>query len=237
MTSRKMRDPVNQPNVAFIEARGAVSLGLLKSREWIEDPRRFLFSQARYKFVAKMLSGRRQVLEIGCGDAFNAPIVMQEVGALTVTDFDPAFIEDAKARVQPEYPYEARVHDFMLAPLEEWAGDTGYGTGGSFDAAYSLDVLEHIPAADERRFLGNICGSLAPHAVLIVGMPSLESQAYASEGSKQGHINCKTAPDLKLLMEEFFHTAFMFSMNDEIVHTGYHKMAHYILAVCADPRR
>ncbi len=229
MTSRKMRDPVNQPNIAFVEERGPVSLGLLKSREWIEDPRRFLFSQARYKFVAKMLSGRQRLLEVGCGDAFNAPIVLQEVAHLTVTDFDPHFIDDAMSRLQPEYPYEAHVHNFVDGPLTP--------SLGRFDATYSLDVLEHIPAADERLFLRNILRSLAPHGVMIIGMPSLESQAYASEGSKLGHVNCKTAPDLKVLLEEFFHTVFMFSMNDELVHTGYHKMAHYSLAVCADPRR
>ena len=225
MSIRRTKDPVNQPNIDFAEKRGSVPLGLLKSREWIEDPRRFLFSQARYKFVSKMLSGRDRVLEIGCGDAFNAPIVMQEVRHLTVTDFDAEFIADAKARMPPEYPYEARVHDFLTGPVAE-----------TFDAAYSLDVLEHVDAKDETRFVGNIMTCLTANAVMIVGMPSLESQAYASAGSKAGHINCKTAPDLKKLMEKFFHSVFMFSMNDEIIHTGFHKMAHYILAVAAHPR-
>lgn len=220
-----MRDPVNQPNVAFIETRGEIGLGLLKSREWIEDPRRFLFSQSRYKFVSKMLSGRSHALEIGCGDAFNAPIVMQEVKQLTVSDFDPEFIADAQRRRTPEYPYEAVVHNFLDGGLEQ-----------VFDAIYSLDVLEHIDARDERRFLDNIMPCLAPTGVMIIGMPSLESQVYASEGSKLGHINCKSSPDLKALMEKYFHTVFMFSMNDEIIHTGYHKMAHYVLALCSHPR-
>ena len=30
---------------------------------------------ARYKFVSKMFAGRQNVLELGCGDAFNAPIL------------------------------------------------------------------------------------------------------------------------------------------------------------------
>jgi cyclopropane fatty-acyl-phospholipid synthase-like methyltransferase len=227
MTQRKTKDPVNQPNIVFAEKRGAIPLGLLKSREWIEDPRRFLFSQARYKFVSKMLSGRQNVLEIGCGDAFNVPIVMQEVKNLTVTDFDEEFIRDAIARTPPEYPYVAKVHNFLSGPMDIEA---------RFDAAYSLDVLEHIDASDERRFLGNIVSCLTPDAAMIVGMPSLESQAYASPGSKAGHINCKTAPDLKKLMGEFFHSVFMFSVNDEVVHTGYHKMAHYIIALAAHPR-
>lgn len=220
-----MRDPVNQPNIDFAETRGAIGLGLLKSREWISDPRRFLFSQARYKFVAKMLSGRKQVLEIGCGDAFNAPIVLQEVGHLTVTDYDPEFIASAQTQMPPEYPYEALVHNFLEGQLSR-----------QFDAAYLLDVLEHIHAADEKAFIGNIMNSLTDDAVMIVGMPSLESQTYASEGSKAGHVNCKTAPDLKALMENFFRSAFMFSMNDEVVHTGYYKMAHYIIALCAHRR-
>jgi 2-polyprenyl-3-methyl-5-hydroxy-6-metoxy-1,4-benzoquinol methylase len=226
MSIRKTKDPVNQPNIEFAERRGAISLGLLKSREWIEDPRRLLFSQSRYKFVSKMLSGRQNVLEIGCGDAFNAPIVMQEVGSLTVTDFDAEFIADASARMPPEYPYQALVHNFLDSPLP-----------GRFDAAFSLDVLEHIDAREEGRFLGNIVASLAPEAVLIIGIPSLESQLYASPGSKAGHINCKTAPDLKKLMEQFFHSVFMFSMNDEVVHTGYHKMAHYIFAVASHRKK
>jgi 2-polyprenyl-3-methyl-5-hydroxy-6-metoxy-1,4-benzoquinol methylase len=227
VSTRKMRDPVNQPNIEFAQTHGTIPLGLLKGREWISDPRRLLFSQARYKFVAKMLSGRKRVIEIGCGDAFNSPIIMQEVAHLTVTDFDPEFIRDAAARVLPEYPYQALVHDFLTGPL---------GNDTKFDAAYTLDVLEHIDARDEQRFLENIMSDLETDAVMIVGMPSLESQQYASAGSKLGHINCKTAPDLKRLMQIYFHSTFMFSMNDEIVHTGYHKLSHYNIALCAHPR-
>ncbi len=223
---RRTKDPVNQPNIVFNEERGHVPLGILKSREWMEDPRRMLFSMARYKFVSKMLSGRRQVLEVGCGDGFNAPIVMQEVGHLTITDFCEEFIVDAKRRKPPEWSYDAVVHNFIDGPFDGW-----------FDAAYSLDTLEHIDDGEEDTFIGNICRCLTDDAAFIVGMPSLESQVYASAGSKLGHVNCKTSPDMKALMEKYFKSVFMFSMNDETIHTGYHKMAHYILALCAHPRK
>ena len=39
-------------------------------------------------------------------------------------------------------------------------------------------------------------------------------------------------PDLKALMQRFFRNVFMFSMNDEVIHTGHHKMAHYLMALC-----
>ena len=94
----------------------------------------------------------------------------------------------------------------------------------------------HFPRERERDVLTKICGALHPNGAVIIGMPSLESQAYASAPSKAGHINCKTMPDLKELLEDFFHNVFMFSMNDEIVHTGYHKMAHYLFGLCAGKR-
>ena len=226
MEESRTRDPVNQPTLDLARRQGLGRFGVLKNLEWHEDPRRLLFSMARYKFVAKMLSGRDRVLEVGCGDAFCAPIVLQEVRHLTATDFDPVFIEDARARMADPWRFEAVVHDFTAGPL----------SGAPFDAAYSLDVLEHIPAEQEDAVLASVVSCLTPQGVMIVGMPSLESQAYASPGSKAGHVNCKTAPDLKAVMARHFDNVFLFSMNDEVVHTGYHKMAHYILALCCGPR-
>jgi len=197
-------------------------MGVLKNWEWYNDPKRFLFSMARYKFVAKMFEGRRNALELGAGDAFNAPIMLQSVDKLTVSDFDPLFMQDAAERQNDKYRYGTRVIDLLEDKIE-----------GIFDAVYSLDVLEHIPAEREHEVLRKITGALTDDGVCIIGMPSLESQQYASPLSSEGHINCKTAPDLKAVMQEHFHAVFMFSMNDEVVHTGYHKMAHYLLALCA----
>jgi 2-polyprenyl-3-methyl-5-hydroxy-6-metoxy-1,4-benzoquinol methylase len=219
------KDPANQHGFEVQRRIGETRLGVLKNWEWHDDPKRVLFSMARYKFIAKMLAGRRNVLEIGCGDAFNAPIVMQSVEKLTVTDFDPLFIEDALKNRRAPYLYDAAVLDIVRDEIK-----------GTFDAVYSLDVLEHIPASDEDAVLTKVAKALTHDGVAIIGMPSLESQLYASPASKEGHINCKTAPDLKALMEKYFHTVFIFSMNDEVVHTGYHKMAHYLLALCCHKR-
>jgi 2-polyprenyl-3-methyl-5-hydroxy-6-metoxy-1,4-benzoquinol methylase len=105
---------------------------------------------------------------------------------------------------------------------------------GPFDAAYSLDVIEHIPVSDEDRFVSNIAQSLTAHGMLVIGSPSIQSQAYASPPSKEGHVNCKDHRQLKSLLERYFHSVLIFSMNDEVVHTGFYPMAHYLFAVCAD---
>ncbi|MFM8835604.1 MAG: methyltransferase type 12, partial [Actinomycetota bacterium] len=37
-------------------------------------------------------------------------------------------------------------------------------------------------------------------------------------------------------LKKYFHSVFMFSMNDEVVHTGFFPMSHYLIAVCADKK-
>ena len=219
------RDPVNQVVLKVRDEAGLARLGLMTNQVWHDDPRRLVFSLARYKFVAKMLSGRKRALEIGCGDGFASRIVQQEVRELTVSDYDPVFVADATARATARWPAKAMVVDILSGPPP-----------GRYDAAYSLDVLEHIPADREDVFIKNITSVLDQHGVLIIGMPSLESQAHASPPSREGHINCKRGPDLKAVMERHFHSVFMFSMNDEIVHTGFFPMAHYLLALCCGKR-
>src|SRR5882724_5704479 len=77
---------------------GRTELGLMMNQAWHDDPKRLTFTFARYKFAARMLSGCKDVLEVGCGDACPSRIVQQEVGRLTVTDFDPIFIQEAERR-------------------------------------------------------------------------------------------------------------------------------------------
>lgn len=225
MDKARTKEPQYEVCLDAAQERGFERLGLRSSESWHEDPKHLVFRLARYKFVAKMLAGRSRVLEIGCGDAFGTRIVQAEVGKLTGTDFDPVFVDDVKQRMVPRWQFDVFVHDLLEGPVQ-----------GSYDAVYALDVLEHIDPAKERIFLENALSPLGPHGVAIVGIPSLESQVYASPQSKVGHVNCKSAPELKTLMEGFFHNVFMFSMNDEVVHTGYHRMAHYLFAIGAGKR-
>lgn len=226
MESPKTKEAQYQVILEHSSGMGLERFGLRASESWYQDPKHLVFRLARYKFVAKMLSGRNSVLEVGCGDAFGSRIVQAEVGKYTAVDFDPVFIEDVKNCMVPRWAFDCFVHDLLDGPVP-----------GTFDAVFALDVLEHIDPAQERLFLRNSFASLDPHGVAILGLPSLESQPYASVQSKLGHVNCKSAPDLKRLMEEFFHTVFIFSMNDEVVHTGFHKMANYVWAIGAGKRQ
>jgi cyclopropane fatty-acyl-phospholipid synthase-like methyltransferase len=101
-----------------------------------------------------------------------------------------------------------------------------------YDGIYSLDVFEHIEKKKEDTFIKNLFKILNKKGVLILGTPSLESQKYASKYSKIGHVNCKSQGDLKNLLKKYFPNVFAFSMNDEVIHTGYSKMSHYNFMVC-----
>jgi 2-polyprenyl-3-methyl-5-hydroxy-6-metoxy-1,4-benzoquinol methylase len=208
------------------EKHGRTRLGIMINESWNQDPRRSLFTLARYKFVAKLLSGKKRVLEIGCADAFGTRLVQQEVDLVTAIDFDPIFISDVISRMDPSWQMDCMVHDIIEGPVP-----------GTFDAVYSLDVLEHIEPKNENKFIANLIDSLNQDGVAIIGMPSLESQVYASKQSKAGHINCKSGIALKSFLLESFSNVFIFSMNDEVVHTGYLPMAHYLIALCTSPKR
>lgn len=201
-------------------------LGLMSSHTYDVDAKRLGFVLARYKFVARVLAGCEWVLEVGCGDAFGTRVVAQAVGNLMATDFDAAWIEEATSRLRPANVSYVQ-HDMVQGP--RWVPDR---LPKVFDAAYALDVLEHISPEHEGAFLGNLAASVGDHGTVIIGMPSLESQPYASELSRQGHVNCKTEDGLRSTLKRYFRNVFVFGMNDEVVHTGYGPLCHYRLAIC-----
>lgn len=224
--SSRTREPQYQECLDYEREHGLESLGLMTNQGWYDDPRRLVFTLSRYKFVAKMLSGCKNVLEVGCADAFATRIVMQEVERLSAVDFDPVFVNDVRRRMTERWRFDCFAHDPCEGPVP----------GGPYDGVFSLDVLEHVDPARESRFLAGLAGSLTPHGTVIIGMPSLESQPYASAASKAGHVNCKTQPELKRVLSGLFHNVYVFGMNDEVVHTGYSKMAQYLFALCCGRR-
>lgn len=223
--SESTREPQYQRCLALDGEGPRTTLGLMSNQVWIDDPKRLGFTLARYKFVAKLFEGYDNVLEIGCGDGFATRIVANATGRVTGVDFDPLFIEDAVKHRWEAGKQDFRVHNMLEGPV-----------AGQFDGIYSLDVLEHINPMDEHQFLLNVVASLETDGCFIVGIPSLESQTYASPPSREGHVNCKSGQDLKKTMLQYFRHVFVFSMNDEVVHTGFYPMAHYLLALCCGKR-
>ena len=191
-----------------------VVLGSMCSQRWRLDPKTLLFTLSRYKQVARMLDGCASVAEVGCGDGFAGELVEDVVGQLDRYDVDDRFCAEAGAR---------------RWDIAEWALPEKY------DAVYSLDVVEHIADADKA--LRHMAESLEPDGRLIVGMPSLESQRYASAQSRAGHVSCMTGGDLKAMLGRHMRNVFVFCMSDESLTTGFYGMAHYLIGVGCGVRR
>ena len=217
-------EPQYQWQVDLQEQEGPVKMGLTSGSTYLTDPKRLVFLLSRYKFASKMLAGKLSVLEIGCGDGFGSQLLTQSVPTYTGIDIDEIFISDAEARFANDQSKSFHKHDIIH----------GGPLGNKFESAVSLDVLEHIPQDQENMYFSNVCRSLMSDAIFVVGMPSIESQPYASGGGA-GHVNCKTGEALCSLTKQYFENTLLFSMNDEVVHTGYLRMAHYILCVGIHP--
>ena len=110
------------------------------------------------------------------------------------------------------------------------------------------DIQARMDAEDpkhkrERRAQGaivvieNIVRCLPNDGVLITGTPNKTAGQYASPQSAALHINQKSSDELRTLMQRYFHNVFMFGMNDEVLHTGYAPMCHYIWALAVGVRR
>ena len=119
--------------------------------------------------------------------------IAQTVKKLTAIDFDDKFISEAKNISSKKWPIQFIRHDIISSPLKK----------ENFSAIYSLDVFEHIEKKNSNKFISNCKKSLKKKGSLIIGIPSIESQKYASKMSRAGHVNCLSGQDFKNLEETF----------------------------------
>jgi 2-polyprenyl-3-methyl-5-hydroxy-6-metoxy-1,4-benzoquinol methylase len=221
MKRGKAKESQNQVQLDEYFKKGAINLGPWTSYIVRHDPKRLEFLLARYRFCAKTLA-HRELLEVGCGDAFGTLAMLEWVVSVHGIDFEPIIIEDANARLKAEGVKQIKlsVHDITKEPMDRL-----------YDGAYALDVIEHIPPESEKHFMENICKSLRPHATCILGTPNIDAQKYANPISARGHVNLMGAGGLSALLSLYFHSVIIFSMNDSVVHSGFFSMAHYLLGV------
>src|SRR5262249_4516642 len=141
---------------------------------------------AYQEFLERLAVRRPRVLEIGVGDGFGLPIVAQAVGHVHALDWEPRLLEGNARRLGHLAHVTYLHHDLNAsAPALE------------VDAAYSVDVIEHIDPAGEAKFLGHVVRCLTPSGVLLTGTPNVTAKAYASPPSQAAHVNLKSMDALR----------------------------------------
>lgn len=199
----------------------SVDLGPWTSYSLLHDPKHMGFVLARYKFPAKMFDGMETALEVGCGDAFGTPIVAQHVKKVLAIEPDQRHIDSNKKRLAQIKNVEFRQGTIQDLKLPK----------GTFDGAYSIDVIEHLDNHLNDPFVESQAQILKKDGVCIIGTPNITANDYASERSRVQHINLHSQKTLHALMSKYFNRVFMFGMNDEVLHTGYAPMCHYIFGM------
>ena len=96
-----------------------------------------------------------------------------------------------------------------------------------------IDFIEHFKKSDGALILSK-CSKLLEKkgGTLIIGTPSVYSSKYRSKRSKKQHIHEYDGMELKNLCSQYFSRTFLFSMNDELVHTGFYKLAWFNFVIC-----
>lgn len=194
-----------------------LTLGPWSSYSILNDPKHLVFTLARYKFCAKMLEGRESVLEVGPGDGIGLPIMAQAVKRVVAVDWDERLIAGNMTRLKDFKNIEHLCIDLNKQKLDV-----------KVDAAMTIDVIEHLESHFEDKFMRAIVRCLHKDGVLITGTPNITASKYASPRSEAQHINLKSMQTLRELTEKYCKNVFMFGMNDEVLHTGYAPMCHYI---------
>lgn len=204
----------------------SIALGPHSSYEWNNSRRQLFFTAARYKFAMKMIGNlyepdEKTVLDLGCSDGFGTYYVAEYAKSVMGVDFDREAIEYAKVAAQGSN-IEFKLENFLGKKY------------GSFDGIVSFDVLEHIYPENESIYMNTVMMNLKNTGTFVVGTPSLENQQYSKENITGAHVNVYKGEELYKMLKKYFYSVYLFTQNDEVIHTGHLRMANYLIAVCAN---
>ena len=189
------------------------SVGPYFSYQFRHSPRHVLFAMARYKFALKMIGAGKEILELGCSDGLGTYYLNEFAKRTCGVDFDEGSIAWAQKNFTDEK---------MVFKCDNFLGKT-YGL---FDAVVSYDVIEHIYPHNEAAYIETAVKNLKTDGTFLVGTPNVEAQRFSKKEITGAHVNLFTAERLAESLQKHFHNVFMFSQNDEMIHTGYTPMAH-----------
>jgi 2-polyprenyl-3-methyl-5-hydroxy-6-metoxy-1,4-benzoquinol methylase len=178
-----------------------------------------LIRLSRYKFAARMLSRDDRVLEVGSGSGLGALFMGQHCCYIKGIDTNGQELDHAKSINRRENV------EFESADFFKYADNILY------DAVVCLDVIEHMPEERGRLLVEKTTAHLKKTGMLILGTPSIYSYEYQGPLSRAAHVKCYDQNELKSIVNNYYGRVITFSMNDEVVHTGFPNMAWYYFLI------
>lgn len=191
-------------------------------RDFLKNPLMSGIKLARFKFVAKLLSKEDTVLDLGCGNGYSSYFFSKFCKKVTGVDLYANIPAVSKKMAAENLTF---IKADILSPP---AIISNYGT----TVVTAIDVIEHFHKKDGEKIVGIYSKILSAHGMMIIGTPNKFSEMYRSRQSKDIHFYEYRPDELKELCNKYFNRTILFSMNDELVHTGFYKLAWFIFVCC-----
>ena len=124
---------------------------------------RYSWHDLKFRSVVRHLGRPRRVLDVGCGPGTFIGNYLEGIDALGIdlSSSQIAYASDV---------YGTPAHRFSTQPVGNLAS-----AGERFDAVTIIELIEHLPADDAVRLLGDIRGLLVPDGLLVVTTPNYAS--------------------------------------------------------------
>jgi SAM-dependent methyltransferase len=150
----------------------------------------FVRHKVAHLYAIRRIRGSRRVLDVGCGTGYGSAMVASHVGEVVGIDSS----EGAVARARAKYRLDNL--EFVTMPA------TGLSfPDGSFDAVYSIHVLEHIEEVELH--LSEVVRVLRPGGRFVVATPN--RLTYSPNGLHNTfHVREYDPGELEALLAAFF---------------------------------
>ncbi len=145
---------------------------------------------ARYRFAARLASGRR-VLDAGCGSGYGSAELARVAGTVTAIDFSAEAISYASEH-------------FHASNLSYQTGDCLSLPDGPFDLIVAFEVIEHL--AQWQRFLEEARRTLAPGGLFVVSTPNklYYAESRGESGDNPFHVHEFEYQEFRSALEALF---------------------------------
>lgn len=190
-----------------------------RSHMIVENPLMLMIKLARYKFYSKMMNEKDVVLDLGCGQGISTNFYSKFCKYVYGVDLLSEFIEPKNINIK-----------FIKKNIQN-VKKSDFRKKITFISLN--DVIEHFSKKKGEKIL-KICKSILSKKgdVLMIGTPSKYSAKYRSSQSKKQHIYEYKPEELKNICEKHFDRVFQFSMNDEVINTGFSKLSWFNFFIC-----
>lgn len=177
---------------------------------------------ARFKFVAKMLSKEDRLLDLGCGNGFSSYYYSHFCKSVYGVDIQEQAIDNWKIFANNNISFS----------LGDILDDDIYKR--DVEAITCVDVIEHFSLSNGEKIIKNSaqCLKNKKGGQLIIGTPSKFSNPYRAAHNKERHLHEYEPNELQKICSKYFSRTLQFSMNDEVVHTGFNKLAWFFYIIC-----